>query len=294
MNLFADLEKIVKYDVPMSDYTWFKLGGPAKYFVEPTSEDELLEVVRRCHENNVPIFILGRGSNLLVVDEGIDGVVIRLSNECFQKIEFEGENTVRVGAGADLNALLGKCARQGLSGLECIAGIPGTVGGAVMINAGGRFGDIGNVAQSVKLMDSSGYRFERTRPDIFFGYRMTNIMAKFILETEFTMIPEDPEEIGRMIKEVWMLKKNTQPMNSRNAGCIFKNQRAVSAGALIDKAGLKNTQIGGASISERHANFIIAQDGATSKNILDLIEHVRTAVLDRFDMELELEIEVWQ
>lgn len=278
----------------MAEHTWFRLGGPAKYFVEPTSEDELLEVVRRCHENNVPIYILGRGSNLLVADKGVDGVVLRLSNPCFNLIEFHGENTVRAGAGTDLSVLLGECARKGLSGLECVAGIPGTVGGAVKINAGGRFGDIGNVAQSVKLMDSSGYRFERTRPDIFFGYRMTNIMAKFILGAEFNMTPDDPEQIGRMIKEVWMLKKNTQPMNSRNAGCVFKNQRAISAGALIDKAGLKGTKIGGASISERHANFIVAQDGATSQDVLDLIEHVRRAVRDRFDMELELEIEVWQ
>lgn len=294
MDLFAGLEHIVKHNELMAEHTWFRLGGPAKYFVEPTSEAELLDVVRRCHENNVPVFVLGRGSNLLVADKGIDGAVLRLSHDCFSQIEFVGENTVRAGAGTDLGLLLRQCALKGLSGLECVAGIPGTVGGAVKINAGGRFGDIGNVAHSVRLMDSSGYRFERERPDIFFGYRMTNIMAKFILEAEFTMIPDDPEQIGRMIKEVWMLKKNTQPMNSRNAGCVFKNPRAISAGALIDKAGLKGARVGGVSVSERHANFMIAQEGATSQDVMDLIEHVRQGVGERFDMELELEIEVWE
>ncbi|MBN1765555.1 MAG: UDP-N-acetylmuramate dehydrogenase [Sedimentisphaerales bacterium] len=287
------MEDIVRQDVPLSEHTWFKLGGPARYFVEPRNEEELLDVVQRCHESGIEMYVLGRGSNLLVADEGIDGVVIRLSHDEFSKIEFEGE-VVRARSGADLSFVIRECARNGLSGMECLAGIPGTIGGAVKINAGGRFGDIGNVAQSVKLMDSSGYRFERKRHDIFFGYRMTNIMAKFILEAEFSLVPDDPDQIGKMIKEVWMLKKNTQPMKSRNAGCIFKNPRALSAGALIDKAGLKGTNVGGARISRTHANFIIAEDGSTATDVLKLIELVRERVRQRFDVELELEVEIWQ
>lgn len=277
----------------MAPYTWFKLGGPAKYFIEPRSKEQLLEVVQRCHNESLPIYVLGAGSNLLVMDKGIDGVVIRLNNECFKQISFK-DNIAQAGAGLPLRVLLRECARKGLSGLECVAGIPGTVGGAVKINAGGRFGDIGNVAQSVKLMDSSGYQFERQRGDIFFGYRMTNIMAKFILEAQFSMVPDDPERIGKMIKEVWLLKKNSQPTRSRNAGCVFKNPRALSAGAMIEKAGLKGEKCGGAMISERHANFIIAQEGATSSDVISLIEMVRMAVRQRFDVVLELEIDIWQ
>ena len=293
MNLFADLEEIVKYDVPMAEHTWFRLGGPARYYVAPTSKDQLLEVVHRCHNNNVPLYVLGRGSNLLVSDKGVDGVVVRLSHDCFCGISIE-DNIVRAGAGTDLSILVRQCARAGLSGLEYLAGIPGSVGGSVKINAGGRFGDIGSVVQSVELMDSSGYLFNRQRGDIFFGYRMTNIMAKFILEASFALSPDDPEQIGKMLKEVWLLKRNSQPLNGRNAGCVFKNPRAVSAGALIDKAGLKNTRVGGALISERHANFIIAEPGATASDVLKLIDIVKDKILKRFDMELELEIDIWQ
>lgn len=293
MNLFAGLETIVKENEPLAPHTWFKLGGPARYFIEPRSEDELLEAVRRCHENNIDMYVLGRGSNLLVADEGVNGVVFRLLNEAFSRIDFDG-NIVRVGAGADLSVLLRECARRGLTGMECMAGIPGTVGGAVKINAGGRFGDIGNVARLIRLMDSSGYRFERAANDIYFGYRMTNIMARFILGADFALMKDDPDNIGRLIKEVWMLKKNSQPMNSRNAGCIFKNPRALSAGALIDKAGLKGARIGGAAVSQTHANFIEAEGDAAARDVRNLIDHIRAKVKDRFDVDLELEIEIWE
>jgi len=293
MNLFAGLEQIVKNNVPMSEHTWFRLGGPVRYFVEPTSQEQLLEVVHRCHENNVAIYVLGRGSNLLVADEGLDAVVIHLGHDSFCQLSIE-DNVVRAGAGVDLSRLLQECARRGLSGLECVAGIPGSVGGAVKINAGGRFGDIGNVARSVSLMDSSGYCFERWRGEIFFGYRMTNIMAKFILEATFALLPGDPENIARTIKEVWMLKKNSQPMNTRNAGCVFKNPRSLSAGALIEKAGLKGTRIGGAVVSERHANFIIAEAGTTSSDVIKLVDVIKEKVQSRFDIELELEMEIWR
>ena len=162
------------------------------------------------------------------------------------------------------------------------------------INAGGRFGDIGNVCRKVRLVDSSGYRFERERDDIYFGYRMTNIMAKFVTEVEFQLVPDDPERIGRLLKEIWMLKKSSQPTDTRNAGCIFKNPRALSAGALIDKCGLKGTSVGAARVSERHANFIVAGDGATARDVMQLIELVRQKVRERFEVELELEIEIWR
>ena len=277
----------------MSQHTWFRLGGPARYFVEPRSETELVEIVRRCHDNGVELYVLGRGSNLLVPDEGVDGVVVHISDKHFGKIEIDG-TIVRAGAGAGINRMLQMCARSGLSGMECLAGIPGSVGGAVRINAGGRFGDIGSVARSVRLLDSSGYGFTRAHDDIYFGYRMSNIMAKFVLEAEFSLMDDDPDRIARLIKEVWMLKKGSQPVNTRNAGCIFKNPRALSAGALIDKAGLKGRTVGAAKVSQTHANFIVVENGATSAHVLALIEVMRKAVKDRFDVDLELELEVWR
>ncbi len=293
MNLFTDLEEIVKENEPMSKHTWFRLGGSARYFARPRNQQELADVVRRCHENSVPMYVLGRGSNILVSDEGVNGVVIQIFYKHFGKVSIEG-STVRAEAGASLSNLVRRCAQEGLSGVECLVGIPGTVGGAVIINAGGRFGDIGSVCQSVQVMDSSAYDFERRRDDIYFSYRMTNIIAKFILGAEFTLTPEDPERIGKLIREVWVLKKNSQPMNSRSAGCVFKNPRALSAGALIDKVGLKGHSVGGAHISEKHANFIEAHNNATSKDVLQLIEIIKDKVRDRFDVELELEIDVWE
>ena len=252
----------------------------------------MLKIVHRCHENEVAIYVLGRGSNILVADEGLDGVVIQLSDDCFGQITIN-DNIVNTGAGASLSQLVRRCAEEGLSGMECMAGIPGTVGGAVKINAGGRFGDIGNVAQLVRVMDSSGYEFERKREDIYFGYRMTNIMAKLILEAEFSLVPDDPKRIGRLLKEVWMVKKNSQPLNTRNAGCVFKNPRGLSAGALVDRAGLKGLQIGKAQVSEKHANFIIAHKGCKASDVKRLIESIQQRVKEKSEIELELELEIW-
>lgn len=294
MNLFADLQETVRSDEPLAPHTWFRLGGPARYFAEPRDKAELLELIRRCRENEIKIWVLGRGSNLLVADAGVEGMVIHLTDRYFGEIQIEKDGRVKAQAGTSLSRLIQVAARAGLSGMECLVGIPGSVGGSVRINAGGRFGDIGNVAQGVSLIDSSGYEFERKRDDIYFGYRMTNIMAKFIMEAEFQLVPDDPERIAKMIKEIWLLKKNSQPEDSRNAGCIFKNPRALSAGALIDKAGLKGSTIGGAKVSERHANFIVATDDCTATDVMQLIELIRTRVRDRFEVELETEVDIWQ
>jgi UDP-N-acetylmuramate dehydrogenase len=237
--------------------------------------------------------VIGSGSNLLVADEGVRGVVIRLDAASFHEVSIT-ENRVLAGGGARLTELIQACSRQGLSGIECLVGIPGTVGGAVKINAGGRFGDIGSVCQAVHLMDTAAHTFARQRQDIYFGYRMTNILARFILQAELTLVPDDPDRIARLIREVWMLKKNSQPMNSRNAGCVFKNPRALSAGALIDKVGLKGRTVGGARVSDKHANFIEADDGCTAGDVLSLIDLIRERVRDRFEVELELEIEIWR
>ncbi len=293
MNLFTGLDEIVTENEPLARHTWFKLGGPAKYYVEPRNQEDLLEVVKRCHENDVEMYVLGNGSNLLVSDEGVDGVVVHLNSDKFKEITFE-ENVVKAAAGVDMGQLIAACAREGLSGLECMVGIPGSIGGIIQLNAGGSFGDIGSVTRCVHLMDRSGYTFTRQREEIFFGYRTTNIMARFILGAEFTLTPDDPEKIGRAIKEVWMFKKNTQPINSRNAGCVFKNPRAMSSGALIERAGLMGKRVGGAVVSDRHANFIIANDGATSNDVLKLIETIQETVKNKFEVDLELEMHIWR
>lgn len=292
MNIFSGLEEIVETDYPLAKRTWYGLGGAADYFIRPKTLKQLKEAVRRCTKNNVPVYVMGFGSNLLISDEGLRGAVIKLEAEQFTQIEFDGEN-VTAWAGAELSKLVLTCVEKGLSGIEALTGIPGSVGGAVKMNAGGNFGDFGSAVETVTLMDSDGNVFEKSKPELVFDYRRTNITAKFILSARLKLNESDPEQIMRTVKEIWIYKKNNQPLNSKNSGCIFKNPQGSSAGALIDRAGLKGLKIGGAVVSEKHANFIIAEKGCTSSDVMKLIEAIKQKIKEQFDIELEIEVEIW-
>lgn len=292
MNIFNGLEKIVEQNYPLARHTWYGLGGKADYFIIPDTLEQLQAVVRRCGENSVPIYVLGYGSNLLVSDEGVRGAVIKLAGDDFCKTRFEQDGLV-AGAGADLGKLILDSVRKGLAGIEAVTGVPGSIGGAIRMNAGGTFGDIGAAVKSVNLMDKDGNIFEKSKPELTFDYRCTNITARFILSARFELVPSDPDQLLRSVKEVWIYKKNAQPLNTHNAGCIFKNPRGMSAGAMIDRAGLKGLQIGGAEVSQKHANFIIANKDCKSSDVKQLIEAIRRRVAENFDIELELEIEIW-
>jgi len=292
MNIFTGLEEIVETDYPLAKHTWYGLGGAADYFVRPRTIEQLQEVVRRCRDNNVPIRVIGYGSNLLVTDDRVRGAIIQLKAEQFGQIKFEGEQ-ISAWAGAELSRLVLTCVKKGLSGIEALTGIPGSIGGAVKMNAGGNFGDIGAVVETVTLMDSRGEVFEKSKPELMFNYRSTNITADFVLGATLKLTAADPEQIMQTVKEIWIYKKNSQPLNTKNSGCIFKNPRGVSAGAMIDRAGLKGLRIGGAVVSDKHANFIIAEKGCKSRDVMRLIEVVRQRVKEQFDIGLELEIEIW-
>ncbi|HEX40556.1 MAG TPA: UDP-N-acetylmuramate dehydrogenase [Phycisphaerales bacterium] len=293
MNIFTGLEQIVEADHPLSNHTWYGLGGKADYFIRPRTVEELREVVVRLFENEMPVHVIGFGSNLLISDKGVRGAVLKLEGEEFKRTEFDGDR-VTAGAGAEMSKLVLTCVKKGLSGIEALTGIPGSVGGSVRMNAGGRFGDLGSAVERVTLMDNAGNLFEKAKPELVFDYRRTNITARFIVSTRLDMSPADPDQIMRTVKEIWIYKKNTQPLNTRNSGCVFKNPRGVSAGALIDRAGLKGLQIGQAVVSEKHANFIVAGKGCSSEDVLKLIAAVRERVKQEFDVDLELEIEVWE
>jgi len=293
MSIFSGLEKAVREDYPVSKETWYGIGGKADYFIRPADAEQLKSVVGRCNEEDVPVYVLGFGSNLLISDKGVHGAVVKLDSESFNRSSFDGVR-LTAGAGVNLNELVFESVRKGLSGLEALTGIPGSVGGAIKMNAGGSFGDIGAVVQSVTLMDSYGNVFKKSKPELRFNYRETNITAKYILAAELELSETDSERALKEVKEVWIYKKNTQPLEGTNSGCVFKNPRAVSAGALIDRAGLKGLQIGGAKVSEKHANFIIAEKGCRSGDVLRLIEAVRERVKEEFDVELELELEIWE
>ena len=292
VSIFAGLEDVVTENEPLAKLTWFKLGGPARYLVRPRTIEELQEAVVRCTENEIPIYVLGLGANLLVTERGVNGAVFRLSEEFWRRVRVE-KNMLEVGAGADMQKLLLRCVRQGLAGLECLAGVPGTVGGGIRMNAGGKFGDIGAVVSQVTVMDARGVVFERYKDDLVFDYRSTNISAKFILGAKLELDEDDPERIMRKVKEIWMYKRNSQPLNTKNAGCIFKNPRGLSAGALVDQAGLKGFRVGGAEVSDKHANFIIAHPGCSADDVLRLVKIIKETVFERNQIALESEVQIW-
>ncbi len=292
MKLFDGFQQIVKTNVSLAEYTWLGIGGPATYFIEPRSVEQLAEVARRCTDNDVPIYVLGAGANLLVDDAGVNGAVVHLAGGQFSEVTTSPDS-ITAGAGADTGKLVLRCVREGLSGLEALTGIPGTIGGAIRMNAGGKFGDIGNAVQSVRVMTEAGEVFTRSRDELAFAYRSTNITEKFILSAEFRVTEDDPHRILKQVKQIWIYKKNTQPLAARNAGCVFKNPRGLSAGALIDRAGLKGRSMGGLRISDTHANFILAEPGAKASDFLKLINIIRETVYKKSEVYLELEMEVW-
>lgn len=276
----------------MAPLTWFGLGGPAKYFVTPRDVDALKAIVARLRENEIPLYVLGSGANLLVHDEGVDGAVICLNTAEFKKFSID-KTTITAGAGKDVQKLVLECTHAGLSGLECLAGIPGSVGGEIKMNAGGAFGDIGSAVQTVTVMDTNGTVYVRDKEDLVFEYRKSNITGKFILGATFSLAEDDPQRIMTKVKEIWMFKKNSQPLADKSAGCIFKNPRGLSAGALIDQSGLKGTTLGGAEVSSKHANFITAKKGSQAADVLGLIDLVKQRVHDKFDVNLETEVVIW-
>jgi UDP-N-acetylmuramate dehydrogenase len=292
MALLSDFEKIVRQGEPLAMHTWFQLGGPAEYFAEPESAEQLIALVQRCHDEGVEVRLLGQGSNILVCDEGVPGMIIRLSAPDFGKIEVD-RRRITAGGGAVLGRLVTTAVHQGLAGLEMLVGIPGTLGGALHGNAGTHGGDVGQWAMSATVVTATGEVHQRGRDEMDFGYRESSLDEPVILEATFQLEEDDPRELARRMQKLWILKKAAQPMGHQSAGCVFKNPRGTSAGELIEKAGLKGTRIGGAIVSDRHANFIVAEPECTSQDVLRLIDVVRSQVRDRLGTELELELEIW-
>ena len=289
---FEEFDAIIQRDVPLAPYTYLKVGGPAEMLVHPRSREELAGVVRLACKNGVPLRVLGNGCNILVRDEGLRGLVLRLSEPAFTEITVEGRR-VRAGAGAALSALISESARHGLAGLESLVGIPGTIGGALRCNAGDRAGEIGQHVRQVEILDESGQTHVRERDELRFAYRSSNLDDAVLLSADFELETDKLDAIVRRLRRAWIQRKANQPLSFQPAGRVFKNPRGLSAALLITQAGLIGTRVGGAEISERDANFIVAQPGTSSRDALRLIDLVRSKVKERSGIDLELEIAVW-
>jgi UDP-N-acetylmuramate dehydrogenase len=292
MAAWDDFAEIMKPNEALAPYTHLKLGGPAEMLVQPRSREELSAVVQRCFQERALPRVLGSGCNLLVRDEGVKGVVLRLCEPAFTQITIERKRA-RAGTGAAVSALISQTAGHGLAGLETLVGIPGTVGGAVRTNAGNRAGDIGQFVQRVEVMDSRGGVQVRERDEMQFAEHASNLDDPVLLTVEFALDSDTPDAIVKRMRKAWITRKAAQPFSFQSAGRIFKDPRSQSAAALIEQAGLARTRVGGAEISDRDANYFIVNPGAKSADVLRLIDLVRSRVKERLSVELELEITIW-
>ena len=290
MSFVSGFEHIVRDDEPLGPYTWFRLGGAAEYFAEPTSVQELAGLVRRCREQDVAVRILGGGSNLLVRDTGVRGLVIHLAAPSFGEISVSGQ-VAKAGGGAKLSHLISTTVREGLAGLEQLVGIPGTVGGAVRGNADSGGGDIGQSVRCATAMTRSGEIVQRD--DLRFSYRHSSLDELVILSAEFELEAADPRELTKRMQKTWIVKKSIQPVGNQNFGYIFKDVGGVSAASLIEQAGLRGAQVGDASLSEHNSNFIVVEPSASSDDVVGLIELLSNGVSERLGVELERQIEIW-
>ncbi|GAA4437865.1 UDP-N-acetylmuramate dehydrogenase [Bremerella cremea] len=292
MELTAGFEHFVRTDEPLAKYTWLKLGGSAEYFAEPTTIEELASVVKRCRENDIPCRVLGGGSNLLVSDDGVPGMVIHLSHPVFSGIEVEG-NRVTVGGGAKLSHVVSTSVGAGLAGLEALAGIPGTVGGALHGNAGANGVDIGQRTVEAKVMTRTGEVQTRTASDLQFTYRQSSLDELVILSAVFELDSADSQELTRRMQKFWIVQKASQPGGSDAVGYMFFDPPGLSASSVIEQSGLKGTKVGGAEICGEHANFVIASPEATANDVRRLAELVQSRVKEVSGMDLKCQLTIW-
>lgn len=292
MGLLTGLQHIVRDNEPLAPYTWFRLGGPAEYFAEPTSVEELTQLMRRSYENGLAVRILGGGSNLLVREAGVRGMVINLAAAAFSQITVQGQ-TIAAGGGARLGHVISTAVREGLAGLEQLVGIPGTIGGALHSNSGANGADVGQWTVSATVMSRSGETVIHSHDELTFSYRQSSLDEPVILEARFTLDEDDPGELTKRMQKAWIVKKATLPQGNVNAGCIFKDVGGISAASLIEQAGLKSARVGEAVVCPQNANFLLANTHATSEHVIQLIEVLREAVAERLGVALETQIEIW-
>lgn len=292
-QLIQSVEKDrVLLDEPMSKHTTFRVGGPADYFVIPKSVQEVQSVVDLCHQFEVPYYVVGNGSNLLVGDRGYRGLILQIYKEMNQ-IQVEG-TSVKVQAGALLSKVGNKALEAELSGFEFAAGIPGTVGGAVVMNAGAYGGEMKDILKSATVLSTDGRVLTLYNSELELGYR-TSVIAKkdyVVLEAEYELQNGDKEAIRAKMDELKVQRVTKQPLEFASAGSTFKRPEGYFAGKLIQDAGLRGFKVGGAQVSEKHCGFVINTGDATAADILKLIEMVSETVMKQFGVQLEPEVKM--
>lgn len=283
----------VQHGVSLAPLTWFRIGGPAAHLARPRNESELSQIWKRAVREHLPCRVLAGGSNVLVRDDGVAGVVIHLESPAFSDVSISG-NRVVSGAAVPLTALISHTARAGLAGIEALTGIPGTIGGALRGNAGGRTADLNQFVRRVTVLDPSGEIRVRERDELDFTDHPGPAEDPIIISVELELSHEDPESVVKRMRRIWIVKKENQPYGHESSGMIFHDPSPeVSARMVIEQSGLMAARNEHVEVSPRHANFFIADAEARAADVLSLIDWVRNEVSRLCGVDLDLRLQVW-
>ncbi len=292
-ELFKDIysENQIEFNANMSEHIYFKVGGPADALLVPNTKEQLVKTIKVCKENNIPYYVIGNGSNLLVKDGGMRGVVIKLTE--INKIS-SSNGKITAETGALLKDVSKEALDNNLTGLEFACGIPGSIGGAVFMNAGAYNGEIKDVIESAEVLTQDGEIVTYNKEELNLGYRTSRVMKEnaIVLEAVFALENGDHEKIKARVDDLTEKRESKQPLEYPSAGSTFKRPEGYFAGKLIQDAGLKGYSIGGAAVSEKHSGFVINKGNATAKDVLDLIAHIQKEVKKQFGVDLYPEVRI--
>lgn len=291
--LFSKLNCVVKYDEPLKNHTTFQIGGKCIALIEPKKVEDIIEAIKICRENNLKFFVIGNGSNLLVPDDGYNGVIIKIKSE-FSNIQVEGECLI-AHSGAKLSEVYTVAYENSLTGFEFASGIPGTIGGAIFMNAGAYGGEMKDIVESVEVLDLDNYEVKELKnEELDFSYRKSIIQRKnyIVLTVKLKLKKGNKEEIKAVYEDLREKRNSKQPLNFGSAGSTFKRPEGHFASKLIEDAGLKGYHINDAWVSEKHSGFIVNKGNASYKEVMELIEHVQKVVFEKFEVKLETEVRI--
>lgn len=292
MSFPDDLMHLVRADEPLGPLVWLGIGGPARFFAEPLDVDEVIRLTKFAHESSMQTRVLGGGSNVLVREAGVDGLVISLGGAMTSQISIDG-TTMKVGAGARLSHAVIKSVGAGLAGLEHLVGIPGSIGGAVIGNASSDGRDIGSVVQSITVLEPDGTTRTVSQQDAGFSHRKTSLSGLTVLDVCFQLESRDVAALTKRMQKLWIVRNSSRPSDEHRIAAPFVDPDGMTAREVIQSVGLAGLQEGNVSLDAHHPHFLVAHSGATSDECLRLIERVREQVLMQTGIDLQLNLHIW-
>lgn len=291
--MFPDsLQHLIRNDEPLASYTWLKIGGPARFFAEPTSKDELVAIVKAASESEVPLRVLGGGSNLLVREAGFAGLVVSLSTASFAEIRTDGTKLI-AGGGSQLSHVVTTAVGKGLEGLGHLIGIPGTLGGALQGNASAGGSDVARAIESIEILTPEGDVVTKARDQLEFSYRQSDLGENIVLSATFALEEADPAVLTKRLQKLWIVRRGERPRDQIRVATPFVDPDGASAADLIDQVGMKGAREGAASLDPSKPNYLVVDEGATSEEVLALVENVREHVSLKTGVDLQLNLKIW-